>query len=164
MASIVNWFVENFFWIQVISTLISIALVVAVIRLAIKIDYYADRREYGWEIWKLKGLRRRKLEQLWKRALKKIARPEPGRWKEVVFEVNDFFDDTLKGIGYIGSSAEERISKVGKENVSNIDELTKIQEEIKSLKSDGSSILGHEKAKEYLRTYRKAFRELGLLE
>ena len=91
-----------------------------------------------------------------------ISRPNPAEWKKAVFEVNDFFDDTLKGLGYLGSSGEERLAKVEEDKISNTEELTKIHAEIKALKADENSVIEHENAKEYLRAYRKAFRELGL--
>ena len=60
MANIVNWFLGNFIWFQIASILLSIVLVVAIIRLMMKIDYYSGKREYGWEIWKLEGLEKKK--------------------------------------------------------------------------------------------------------
>jgi hypothetical protein len=129
----------------------------------VKINYYSGKRGYGWEIWKLEGLRRKNLAQLWKKVLKVTAQPNPTGWKRIVFEVNDFFDDTLKGLGYLGSSGEERLAKVKESEISNTEELSKIHVEIKELKANEDSVIEHEKAKEYLRAYRKAFRELGLL-
>lgn len=163
MTNLFNWFSANFIWFQIASILISTILIVAIVRLMMKIDYYSGKREYGWEVWKLEGLRRKKLSQLWARVLKMTSRPNPTGWKVAVFEVNDFFDDTLKGLGYLGSSGEERLGKVEKDKISNTDELLKMHMEINSLRADENSVMDHEKAKEYLRAYRKAFRELGLL-
>jgi|GEM_PF-2318758 len=164
MANIFKWFVDNFFWIQIGSTILSIILLVAIVRLIIKVDYYADKREYGWEILKLGNLRQKKLTNLWQRTLKKVAKPNPEEWKRAVFEVDNFFDDSLKGSGYIGGSEEERMAKVGKDKISNIQELIAIHLEITALKAEENSVIEHEKVKEFLRAYRKAFRELGLLE
>lgn len=164
MANIVHWFEINFIWIQTLSILISVALLIGIIRLIIKIDYFSDKREYGREVWNVAQLRQTKLKELWKRTLKLISLPDPAKWKAALIAVDDFFDDTLKSAGYIGSSEEERLSKVDKEKVSNINELKKICLEIAQLKVDENSILDHEKAKEYLRAYRQAFRQLGYME
>jgi hypothetical protein len=164
MANIVNWFVSNFVWIQIGSILISILLLVAIIRLIIKIDYFSDRREYGREIWKINELRSIKLKELWKKTLKLISQPNPDKWKLALVVVDDFFDDTLKAVGYLGSSEEDRLSKVEKEKISNVEEIKKIHLEIVKLKAEENSILEHEKAKEYLRAYRQAFRQLGYME
>lgn len=163
MANAFNWFLDNFIWLQIASILISIVLIIFIVRLMIKINYYSGKREYGWEIWKLEGLRRKKLIQLWGRVLKMTSRPDPTGWKKAVLEVNDFFDDILKGLGYLGSSGEERLAKVEEDKISNTNELAEIHTEIKALKADENSAIDHEKAKKYLKTYRKAFRELGLL-
>ena len=164
MASIVDWFAINFVWIQITSILISALLIVAIVRLIIKIDYYADKREYSREIWKIKELRHIKLKELWKATLKLISQPDPDKWKSAVIAVDNFFDDTLKAVGYLGSSEDERLSKIDKEKISNVDEIKKIHLEISQLKSEENSILDHEKAKEYLRAYRQAFRQLGYME
>ncbi len=164
MANIVDWFVINFVWIQIASILISTLLIVAIVRLIIKIDYFSDRREYGREIWKIKELRNIKLKELWKTTLKMISQPNPEKWKAALIAVDDFFDDTLKAVGYLGSSEVERLSKVEKEKISNIDDLKKIHLEILQLRAEENSVLDHEKAKEYLRAYRQAFRQLGYME
>ena len=164
MANIVDWFVINFVWIQIASILISTLLIVAIVRLIIKIDYFSDRREYGREIWKIKELRNIKLKELWKTTLKMISQPNPEKWKAALIAVDYFFDDTLKAVGYLGSSEVERLSKVEKEKISNIDDLKKIHLEILQLRAEENSVLDHEKAKEYLRAYRQAFRQLGYME
>ncbi len=159
-----SWFSQNFIWIQITSMIISAVLLVFIIRLMIKIDFFAERRQYGSEIRHLSDLRKRKLSQLWKNVLKRIAQPVPSLWKESVFEVDAFFDDTLKAYGYLGSNEEERMDKVDSENISNIKKISEIHLEIIKLKGDDNLPLDKEKAKEYLREYRKAFRELGLLD
>ena len=164
MAGIVDWFINNFIWIQITSILISALLLVAIIRLIIKIDYFSDRREYGREIWNMEKLRNAKLKELWKVVLNLISQPDPTKWKDAMFTVDEFFDDTLKAVGYLGSSEEERLSKVEEDKISNVGDLKKIHLEIMQLKSDENSILDHEKAKEYLRAYRQAFRQLGYME
>jgi hypothetical protein len=164
MNSLVNWFVNNFFWIQLASIIISLVLIIAIVRLIIKIDYYSDKREYGLEIWQIKKLRHKKLKKLWKKVLALVVEPDPVKWKEVLIEVDNFFDDTLKEIGYLGESAKERLLKVEKEKISNIEEIIKIHEEVEKIKASDSLFLEHEKVKEYLRAYRQAFRQLGYLD
>lgn len=164
MNSLVNWFVNNFFWIQLASIIISLVLIIAIVRLIIKIDYYSDKREYGLEIWQIKKLRHKKLKKLWKKVLASVVEPDPVKWKEVLIEVDNFFDDTLKEVGYLGESAKERLLKVEKEKISNIQEIIKIHEEIEKIKASDSLFLEHEKFKEYLRAYRQAFRQLGYLD
>ena len=164
MNNAVTWFVVNFVWFQIGSMILSALLIVAIIRLIIKIDYFSERREYGREIRHLADLRQRKLAQLWKFVLKRAAQPNPELWKKAIYEVDDFFDDTLKAQGYIGGSEEERMAKVNQEIVSNIKDIIRVHAEISRLRSDELSKPDHEKIKEYLREYRKAFRELGLLE
>ena len=144
--------------------IISAILLVLIVRLMIKIDFFAERRQYGSEIRHLSDLRKRKLAQLWKKTLKRIIQPVPSLWKESVIEVDVFFDDTLKAYGYLGANEEERMSKVDSENVSNIDKIAGIHSEVVKLKNDDNSSIDKETTKEYLREYRKAFRELGLLD
>jgi hypothetical protein len=163
MANAVYWFTNNFIWIQVASMVLSAVFLFAIIRLIIKIDYFSERREYGREIRHLSNLRQIKLSQLWRVVLKEVSRPNPGQWKKAIFEVDDFFDDTLKAQGFIGGSEEERMGKVSTEMISNIGKIMEIHSEISILRADENSVADHEKIKEYLREYRKAFRELGLL-
>lgn len=164
MANITAWFINNFVWFQIGSMVISLVLLVAIVRLIIKIDYFSERREYGKEIRHLSDLRKIKLAKLWKVVLKKVANHNPELWKSAVFEVDDFFDDTLKAQGYIGGSEEERMDKVSEDIISNIQDIITIHAEITSLRADEKSVFDHEKVKEYLREFRKAFRELGLLD
>jgi hypothetical protein len=164
MFSFFEWFADKFIWIQIASILVSLILIIGIIRLIIKIDYFSDKREYGLEIWKLEKLQKEKFKKVWQKVLNLIIQPDPKKWKEAVFLSDDFFDEILKASGYIGSSKEERLSQVPKEKVSNIDQLIKIQKEILQLRLDENSVLDHEKAKEYLRIYRKAFYQLGYLD
>jgi hypothetical protein len=64
----------------------------------------------------------------------------------------------------LGESTKERLLKVEKEKISNIQEIIKIHEEIEKIKASDSLFLEHEKFKEYLRAYRQAFRQLGYLD
>ncbi len=165
MANLVNWFVNNFVWFQAVSVALSVVFLVLIIKIIIKIDYYGDKREYQWEIAKIDKIYQIKSNKIWNSAYSALKQSKPDLWKKIIIEVNDFFDDYLKVIGYLGDSEWERLVQVENNKISNIEKIKKIcEEKVFSLYSNPEASLGYEEAKEILREFRQSYRQLGLMD
>ena len=164
MTSLVNWFSQNFFWIQATSLTLSLILFVAIIYLVIKIDYFSDRREYGWEVMDIVNTYKKRTLRAWKKIIEKITSLDPKLWFEAVKEADVILDEVLKSSGYLGKSVEERLSKFSPSETFNMEALKEKRREFFSLFSEESVDVDVVKAKELLREYRSALQQFGMLD
>lgn len=150
-------------WIQLVSLLISLFLLVASIRLIIKMDFFSDKRDYGWQAVRSDSIARTRLEKAWRVVLKKITLPDSGAWKEAVLLADNEFDEVIRSSGYRGATPEERLMVVDESAIANISRIRVLRGELIPALKDENASVDYEKAKELLREYRRAFKQLGMM-
>ncbi len=153
----------DWMWIQLISLLLSLFFLTLSIRLIIKMDFFSDKRNYGWQAVRSDSIARTRLQKAWKVVLKKITLPDSGAWKEAVLLADNEFDEVIRSSGYRGASPEERLMLVDESAVANISKIRALRAELLPSLTNEEASLDYEKAKELLREYRRAFKQLGMM-
>ncbi len=153
----------TWFWIQFISLLLSLFFLAASIRLIIKMDFFSDKRDYGWQAVRSDAIARTRLEKAWKIVLKKITLPDSGAWKEAVLLADGEFDEIIRSSGYRGATPDERLVMIDESAIANISRIRVLRNELMSALKDEDASVDYEKAKELLREYRRAFKQLGMM-
>jgi len=148
---------------EIISILFSLVLIVSIVRMLIKMDFISGQRDYGWHAMRSDSIYKSRVEKAWTHILKHIASNDPSLWKKAVNDADVLFDEIVRSLGHRGATPEERLSKVDSSSIENIDVIKTLHEAITPLLADDTATLNREKAKEILRAYRIALRQLGLL-
>ncbi len=151
-------------WIPIISVVVSFFLLYKIVSLAIKIDYFGDKRNYGWKIMKTAKYQKIKGIKIWNLILNYVSQPDPIKWKEAILKADNLMEDILRNSGYKGYDLSELLIQIDSSKISNIDEIKRIRFGIKEILRDEGALLDREKVKEFLREYRQAFRQFGLLD
>jgi len=151
-------------WIPITSVVISFFLLYKIVSLILKTDYFGYKRDYGWKIMKTAKYQKIKGVKIWNLILNYISQPDPVKWREAILKADDLMDDVLRDSGYKGYDLNELLTQVDSSKISNIDEIKRIRFELKELLKDEDVLLDREKVKEFLREYRQAFRQFGLLD
>jgi hypothetical protein len=153
----------TWYWFQFISLALSIFFLVASMRLIVKLDFFSDKRDYGWQAVRSDSIARARLQKAWKIVLKKITLPDSGEWKEAVLLADREFDEVIRSSGYRGATPEERLMVVDELAVANISKIRVLRAELLPSLTNEEASLDYEKAKELLREYRRAFQQLGVM-
>lgn len=148
---------------QLTSLLISAVFLAASIRLLLKTNFFSATRDYGWHAVRPDAIARTRLEKTWKTVLKKITTPDVSAWKEAIALADGEFDELLRSSGYRGTTPEERLVIVDPAVLPNISRIRVLRNELVPALKDEDASVDYEKAKELLREYRAAFRQLGMM-
>ncbi len=156
---------ENLFPLKITFIFISVIFFLAIIYFLIKTDFV------DW--WFLKALKdflfpkplkKEMITKKWKKIRNNLEKSKfESQWKVSLIESLNIFDENLKKMGYPGENLRERLEKLNKEEVSNLDEVLQAQKICQDIIRDPDYRLTKEKAQEILETFEKAFKDLELL-
>jgi len=155
---------ESLFWLKMASAFISLILLVAVIRLIILIDYFSDKRDYGWRIARGASAEKKRSSKQWKGILELVKKHTPLAWKEAVQKADAMVDEVLKAGGYAGNSIDERLMKIDASQIAHIDEIRRVRKEVFLKMEDEQGMLDLSETKKLLRLYRDVLRQFGMIE
>ena len=85
-------------------------------------------------------------------------------WKIAILEADKILDEILKMSGYIGSNLDDRLELINQENLATLIEVKKAHNLARRIIEDPIMELKKEDAIIHLKSYKKAFIELNLLE
>lgn len=155
---------ESLFWFKIASAFISLILLVAIVRLIIVIDYFSDKRDYGWRVARGTLAEKKRSSRQWKQILELVKKHNPLAWKEALQKADEMVDEVLKAGGYSGSSIDERLMKIDASQISHIDEIRRVRKEVFLKMEDEQNALELSETKKLLRLYRDVLREFGMME
>lgn len=156
---------ESLFPLKIIFIFISLIFFSAIIYFLVKTDFMQ-----WWFLRTLKNflfpkpLRREMITRKWKKIKKNLEKGEfESQWKVSLIESLNIFDENLEKIGYLGENLRERLDRLSKEEISNLDELFRAQEICHDVVRDPDYRLTKEEAKEVIEIFEEALKDLEVL-
>lgn len=163
MVNIIDWFKENFIWVKVVSTILSVFFLYLIVKLMKEMKYFSGY-SYAWNVFRSGVDDKKRITIHWNRILKHVTSKNPDQWKAAVPQADKLLDEVLKIAGCKGNTIEERLDSLEATTVPTIGDLKRVRSEVFSILTEEKPSLEREKLKELLREYRNVIRQLGMLE
>lgn len=159
-----GWLGSSLVWFQLVSVIISGLLFWGIVYLMTKARYFSKKVEDYMDVHGIGNLTKRKSLKGWEQIRKRISSPVQQEWKIAVLEADTILNEILKMAGYLGISLDKKLEILTKENLSNLEEIKKAHLISNQIMKDPGMELKKEDAIIALKSYKKAFVELNLLE
>ena len=159
-----SWFGSSLVWFQVISMIISGLLLSWIVYFMIKSNFFGKKVEDYMDVHGIGNLTKRKSLKGWEQIKKRISTSVQQEWKIAVLEADTILNEILKMAGYLGISLDKKLDILTKENLSNLEEIKKAHLLSNQIMRDPSMELKKEDAIIALKSFKRAFIELTLLE
>jgi hypothetical protein len=159
-----NWFGPSLVWLQVVSVLLSGLFIWGIVFIITKISYFNGKVETYMDILGFGNLTKRRSLKGWEQIKKRIISPAQQDWKLAILEADKILNEILKMAGYLGTDLGKKLEILTAENLSNLDEIKKAHSLADKIMKDPGMELKKEDAIIVLKSFKKAFIELNLLE
>lgn len=151
-------------YLQWIGGLISVALIIFILYLTVKMNIIGFKIERWIDI--LMGaskLVQYRAVKNWRKILRKLQSRNQTDWRDALLLADQMLDEILKMAGYEGKNLSERLNNISPAQISNIKNLRQVHQLTLRLKENPEYPLNKETTDEAVYEYRKAFEELRLL-
>lgn len=159
-----SWLGSSLVWFQLASVIISGLLLCWIAYFMTKSNYFGKKVEDYMDVHGIGNLTKRKSLKGWEQIRKRIGSPVQQEWKIAVLEADTILNEILKMAGYLGIDLDKKLEILTKENLSNLEEIKKAHLISNQIMKDPGMELKKEDAIIVLKSYKKAFIELNLLE
>lgn len=159
-----NWLGPDLVWLQLVSILLSGLFIWGIVYITTKTSYLNSKIEDYMDLFGVGNLTKRKSLKGWEQIRKRIISPAQQDWKLAVLEADKIMNEILKMAGYLGTDLNKKLEILTKENLSNLDEIKKAHLLSDRILNDPTMELKKEDAIIALKSFKKAFIELNLLE
>jgi hypothetical protein len=164
----INSIINNIFLlIQIISGIVSWVMIVLIVYLAIKTDFW-QKKIYNVFIGFRKvpevGLDHSlKMTQEWENIIKRLDSGDEANYKLAVIEADKLLDTVLKKLTIPGSTMGERLKAIPVSQLPSIDNVWQVHRLRNHLVHTTEFVLTENKAKQAMTIYKQAFTELKVL-
>lgn len=159
-----NWFNQNLIWLQIVSVLFSGLFLWGIIYILTKVNYFNMKVERYMDILGVGNLTKRRSLKGWEQIKKRIISSSQQDWKLAVLEADKILGEILKMAGYLGRDLNKKLETLKEGNLSNLEEIKKAHLLANQIMKDPGMELKKEDAIIALKSFKKAFIELNLLE
>ena len=158
------WLGPNLIWFQLTSVLLSGLFLWGIIYIITKVNYFNGKIEHYMDILGKGNITKRRSLKGWEQIRKRILSSEQQDWKLAVLEADKILDEILKMAGYLGNDLGKKLEILTPENLPSLAEIKKAHSLAANILRDPSMELKREDAIVVLKSYKKAFIELNLIE
>jgi hypothetical protein len=164
----INSIINNIFLlIQIVSGIVSWVMIVLIVYLAIKTDFW-QKKIYNVFIGFRKvpevGLDHSlKMTQEWENIIKRLDSGDEANYKLAVIEADKLLDTVLKKLTIPGSTMGERLKAIPVSQLPSIDNVWQVHRLRNHLVHTTEFVLTENKAKQAMTIYKQAFTELKVL-
>jgi len=116
-----------------------------------------------WEFFTFRPFGAKRITKLWNKILKRLDTDMESEYKLALIEADDMLDASLKRMGYMGQTLEERLGKLTSATIDNIDDIYQAHEIRNTIVHNPDYRLSLDKARSTLDIYQKAFNSLQIL-
>jgi hypothetical protein len=154
---------EKLFTLKIIFISVSVLFALGIIFFLLKSSYLKE--VFGENLedlasYKDFGLKKRL--KRWRKIKKKLERSKnEARWKICLIEAEKFLNQTLKEIGYGEGELDEKLKKLTKNDVSDLDHFLRAHQPCQDVIRDPDYRLTKERTQEVIENFEKALKELG---
>ena len=106
----------------------------------------------------------RKITRVWRKIIKRLETGLESEYKLAVIEADSLLNDTLKRMGYFGESLGERLEKLTKATLPNIEQVWEAHKTRNNIIHDPDYRLALDQAKGALAIYEQALRNLQMFD
>jgi hypothetical protein len=106
----------------------------------------------------------KKITKAWGRVVKRLEGGAESEYKLAIIEADSMFDASLKRLGYLGATMEERMQKLAPATLPNISQVREAHQTRNNIVHDPDYRLTADEAKRTLNVYEQAFKYLQILE
>jgi len=159
-----SWMEPNLIWFQLISVLLSGLFIWGIVYIVSRVNYFDMQAEKYMDILGVGNLTKRRSLRGWEQIKKRIISSTQQDWKLAVLEADKILDEILKMAGYLGSDLTSKLEILKPENLASLEEVKIAHSLARKIMSDPGLELKKEDAIVALKSYKKAFVELNLLE
>lgn len=143
---------------------ISIIFALALIFLLTRNRYVENRVVNDWkEFLKERPYQKVKMIKDWERIIKQVKEGDESDKKLAIIEADDIVNDMLEKMGYKDEKLEDKLSKVDKDIIPNVEDLKKAHKKRRDIVYDPGYTLSDEETDEVIAIYEKTFKDLQFL-
>jgi hypothetical protein len=116
-----------------------------------------------WEFLTFRPFGAKRITKLWNKILKRLDTGMESEYKLALIEADDMLDVSLKRMGYMGQTLEERLGKLTSATIANIDDIYQAHEIRNTIVHNPDYRLSLDEVRSTLDIYQKAFNSLQIL-
>jgi len=155
---------QKLFAVKVSFISVGVILLVAIIILILKTHYIQWLfLQDVWEFFTFRPFGAKRITRTWNKIVKRLDAGSESESKMAIIEADDLLDASLKRMGFLGHTFEERLSTITSATVSNIDEIHAAHKIRNNIIHNPDFRLSQDEAKAALAAYQKAFNSLQIL-
>ncbi|MBI2024783.1 MAG: hypothetical protein HYT03_01670 [Candidatus Harrisonbacteria bacterium] len=129
-----------------------------------KSEWLRSRREYYMDFLGMGDVGRWRQLRAWKQIKKRVQSHDIQNWKLAILEADKLMDDTIKTSGFRADTTDERFKQITTSFLSDAEVIQNVHKIRNRIAQEPDFVITHDQALEILRTYKKAFQDLGLVD
>ncbi|MDP3990806.1 MAG: hypothetical protein Q8P63_00680 [Candidatus Nealsonbacteria bacterium] len=155
---------EELFAMKVFFFGISMAMLISLIFFILKTHYmqWLFMQDY-WEFSTFRPFGAKRINRIWNKVLKRLETGLESDYKTAVIEADNMLDNSLKRMGYLGQTLEERLGKMTSTTLPNLEDIYSVHKMRNSIMQEPTFRLTLDEARWAISVYEKAFNVLQIL-
>ena len=155
---------ERVFWVKVGFLSIGGFFLAGIIFCLMRTHYLQWRyMQDFWEFLTFRPFGAKRITKLWNKILKRLDTGMESEYKLALIEADDMLDTSLKRMGYMGNTLEERLGKLTSATIENIDDIYQAHEIRNTIVHNPDYRLSLDEVRSTLDIYQRAFNSLQIL-
>ena len=159
-------FLNFLFWARIAGLAISIFVIILIIIIKVKARQLKKPKTVkvgvsGKEKWSF--LNSYKINSTFRKINDYINFENILYWKLALAEIDSYFNNVLNEIGFKGETMTDRLSKLSKIYLSNVDEIALTHDKINEILNDNNYLLTKDETEKLIEVYKQGIEELKML-
>lgn len=156
------WFLNNLWWLQVVSVILSAVFLWGIIHIITATNYINLKKEQFLEPFGKDYVSRRRSLIAWKNIQKRLNSEDQNDWKLAILEADHILNEILKMSGYLGKLSDQ-LKMLSEEQLKNIEDVSRAHGIADKIKNDPSFLITQDEAREVIEVYKQSFKDLNLI-
>ncbi|MBZ9578381.1 hypothetical protein KJA14_00870 [Patescibacteria group bacterium] len=153
-----------FFFLKILSLIISLSFLFGILYLLLKTDWLKRRLLKDLvEFFSFKPYEMRKVSQTWEKIIKRLEKVSESESKLAIIEADDLLNKILKRMGYSGETLGEKLKQLSEVILPNLDEIWEAHKIRSNIVHDPTYRLSLGEARTVLKIYEKTLLNLEAL-